>query len=273
MPQRLPNQVPSDSELLKLFQTEPERAWSLFIEKQADFIFGLLRRAGFDYDEAMNRFIYICEKLSEQNFRRLRTIQYAGQHGDITPWLRQVVKRLCINWAWSEEGRKRLFKPVAEMPAREQRIFELYFWRGQTPCEIYETLRLEHETNIELGDVFDALENIFAHLSQKKLWKLMSGLLRMRQTLSLDEADEETGLQLMLIDAGPTPEDALRRKEENQLLAQAMEKLCAREKLVMQLHYEDAMTSVEIATVLRLEEREVKNLLKSSLYKLRKALC
>lgn len=261
-----------DTDLLKMFQDEPQRAWSLFCDKYSDFIYTCLRRAGFDYDEAMERFVYVFEKLCEDNFRRLKSINYAGNQGDLTPWLRQVVKNLCVNWAWGADGRKRLFGFVAEMPPREQRVFQLYFWQGQTPFEIYETLRLEHDKTVESGNIFDALEAIFARLSEKKLWRLMSNLSRMRKTLSLDYEDENGNYFIEPIDENAlNAEETLQRKEIFAHLNSAFETLSAREKLVVQFRYEETMTLSEIAKMLGWEERETTNLHKSAIYKLRKS--
>ncbi len=263
----------NDTELLKLFQQDGFRAWHLFCEKYSDFIYTCLRRAGFDYDDAMERFVYVFEKLCEDDFRRFKTIKYAGNEGDLKPWLKQVVKNLCVNWAWSENGRKRLFGFVAEMPPRQQRIFQLYFWQGQTPFGIYENLRLEHDRKVELGDVFDALETIFKKLSEKKLWRLMSNLSRMKKTISLDHEDEETGLSIEPVDeSAENAEEKLHKKEISGQLNSALETLSTREKLVVRFRYEEAMTVHEIAKMLGWEEREATNLHKSAIYKLRKFL-
>jgi RNA polymerase sigma factor (sigma-70 family) len=249
--------------LLALFRHRPRHAWNLFIERYADFIFSLLRRMGFDYDQAMDRFVYVCEKLCEQDFRRLRSIRYAGSRGDLTPWLRQVVKRLCVNWAWSQDGRKRLLKRIAGLPSREQRIFELYFWSGLLPSEIHERLRLEHES-VELGEVYDALETIFAHLSQKKLWRLLSGLSRARYTLSLDEFDDKTGLGFEPADENASPEEALLKREESDRISRALQSLTARERLVLKLRYDEMLAGGEIAKILRLDEKAVAGALKAA---------
>ena len=260
----------TDEDLLSLFEQEDKLAWELFCEKYADFIYTFLRRTGFDYDDAMERFVFVCEKLREKDFRRLKTITYA-EEGSIKPWLKQVIKRLCVSWAWSEDGRKRLLGFVTEMSSREQRIFQLYFWKGQTPFEIFESLRLEHDKEIEPGDVFDGLENIFERLSQKKLWRLLSNLSRMRKTLSLDHEDEETGLSIEPIDrTAENAEESLQKKETAAILNKAMEGLTVREKLVVQFRYEEGMTLSDIAKMLDWEERDAVNLHKSALYKLRK---
>lgn len=262
----------SDEELLLLFHSEPQRAWELFIDRHADTIFRTLQYSGFDYDQSMERFVYICEKFCEQNFRRLKTVKYAGDRGDLTPWIRQVVKRLSINWAWSEDGRNRLFKSIAKLSHREQRIFELYFRRGLLPSAVLERLLQEHENNLELADVYESLENIFAHLSENKLWKLLSQLNRARHALSLDAEDEETGLSIDPVDLRENPEEILIHQEEFTNFEKVFDVLTVKEKLAIEFRYEEAMSINEIAELLKLEEREVKNLLKSAFYKLRKIL-
>lgn len=262
----------SDVEVLTLFHRDPERAWELFIERYADVILSDLRRLGFDYDQAMDRFVYVCQKLCEDDFRRLKTIQHTGSKGDLTPWVRKVVKHLCINWVWSADGRKRLLKPIAQLPAREQRVFELYFWKGLLPSEIYELLRFGHQLDIDLIEVFDALERIFSHLSQKKLWRLMTSLARRRGAVSLDEIAEETGISFDPVDAKPNPEEALIQKEAEERINRALDGLSPREQLIVQFRYEEGMAAKEIAEMLHVSEHEVKRSLKATLDKLRRVL-
>lgn len=263
----------SDTELLMLFHRDPQRAWELFIEKYADPLFSYLHNLGFNYDQAMDRFVYICEKLCEQDFRRLRMIRYAGSSGDLTPWLRKVAKNLCINWAWSTDGRRRLFKPIARLPEREQRIFELYFWKGMSPSEIYERLHLlEHEGSIDLIEVLDSLERIFSVLSHKNLWRLMSNLARRREAISLDEVDEETGARVEFADSVPNAEETLIQKEAAERMSRALEGLSPREQLVIRFRYEEGMAIKEIAEMLHLGEQEVKASVKAILVKLKRSL-
>ena len=264
--------APTDSELLSLFHNHPNQAWRHFIDRYANAIFSLIRSLGFDYDAAMDRFVYVCEKLCEQDFRRLKAIKYAGSRGDLTPWVRQVVKRLCINWAWSEDGRKRLLKPVAQLGAFEQRVFELYFWQGLSPSEIDERLRQEHFGEFAPVAVFEALDLLLSQLSEKKLWRLISNLARTRGSLSLDDVDEETGLGLDVADEQPDPETGLLRQEQDRILQQALGRLSDRQVLVLQFRFEHALSTQEVAEIMRIDEREVKKLVESSLEHLRKIL-
>ena len=100
----------------------------------------------------------------------------------------------------------------------------------------------------------------------------MSGLLRTQHTLSFDNTDEETGFGIDPIDQNPLPGQVLTNKEDSVALNKALGDLSMREKLVIRMRYEDTLAVAAIAEILRLETREIKNLLKSSLYKLRKVL-
>lgn len=266
--------IPSltDSELLTLFQEHPQRAWRLFIDRYASAIFSLIRSLGFDYDAAMDRFVFVCEKLSANDFHRLKTIRYAGSHGDLTPWIRQVVKRLCINWAWSEDGRKRLLKPIEQLGPLEQRVFGLYFWQGLLPSEIEERLRQEHFPQVDPAAVFEALDKILSRLSEKKLWRLISNLSRTRGPLSLDDVSEGSGQSWDVEDTEADPESDLLQREQDQILQRALQHLPERQVLMLQFRFDHALSLSEIAEIMRIEERELKKQLDTSLALLRKII-
>ena len=262
----------SDSELLPLFQQQTELAWRIFLDRYADYIFSFLRSLGFDYDQAMDRFVYVCEKLSENNCHRLKSVRYAGSYGELKPWLRQVVNRLCINWAWSEDGRKRLLKPIQQLAKREQRIFELYFWQGLSPVAIEERLQLEHFENVTLAVVYQALEQIHQKLSEKKLWRLISNLVRTQRTIAFEEHDGEICAGLEPIDAAPNPEESLVQKEQALKVSSALAVLSTQEALMLQFRYDDGASDDQIAAILKLPAPDVRKRLKAALAKLQKKL-
>ncbi len=259
----------SDSELLPLFHQKPELAWRIFIDRYGDYLFSFLRSLGFDYDQAMDRFVYVCEKLSEKHWHRLKTVRYAGTYGELKPWLRQVVNRLCINWAWSEEGRKRLLKPIQRMGKREHRIFELFFWEGFSPTAVEERLRLEHFDNVTLAAVFDALEQIHEELSEKKIWRLISNLVRAQRTIALEDINGGIYAGLEPIDAAPNPEESLVQEERARTLSSALAVLSTQEMLLLQFRYDDGATDEQIAAILKLPVPDVRKSLKAALAKLR----
>lgn len=263
----------SDDELLALFSKEPLRAWQFFLDRYADLLFRHLQRLGFDYDEAMDRFTYVCEKLSENEFRRLKSVRHTGKRGELTPWLRTVVDRLSISWLWSVAGRKRLFRSIEGLSEFAQRVFELHFRKGMTPGEIHEQLRVELQRDVSLAEVFEALETVFARLSPNKIWRLLSQLSRSQGTMSIEGLGDEEGGAAWLELAAPEadPEEALLRREESDRAKRLLDRLEVRDRLIIRLRFDDSLATAQIAELLRVDEKEVRASLRASLSFLRDA--
>ena len=262
----------TDDELLALFGRRPERAWDLFLDRYADFVLGLLHHLGFDHDQAMDRFVYICERLVEDDFRRLRGVRFAGQHGELVPWLRTVVKNLSINWAWSVDGRRRLFRSIAKLPRREQRVFELYFWHGLSPSEVDQRLRAETQEALGQGEVFEALDVVFAHLSENQTWRLMSQLQRHRPKIPIAAPEPGGELGFEPAHPGDDPEAEALGRERRRVADEALAELPARDRLILQLRYEEALALAEVAKLLDLGLSTVKGSIRRSLEQLRRTV-
>jgi RNA polymerase sigma factor (sigma-70 family) len=269
-----PGRPVTDDELLVLFREDPDRAWGLFLDRYADSMFRQLQRLGWDYDEAMDRFTYICEKLSEKGFRRMLAIRHTGTAGELTPWLRTVVERLSISWLWSVEGRDRMFRTIAALPALDQRVFELHFRHGLTPGAIHEQICVETQQPLAVADVFDALENIFARLSPNRIWRLLSQLSRTRGPLSIErlaERSDDSTTPWEPADPGLTPEERLIQREESEQAGRLLDALPVRDRLILRMRYDDALDPAQIASLLRIDEDAVRNRLRAALTTLRKS--
>ncbi len=262
----------SDASLVALFHRRPDDAWKLFIERYADRILSQLRRLGFDHDEAMDRFVYVCEKLSENDYRRLRAVRYPGDRGDLTPWLRAVVNNLSISWTWSKYGRRRLPESVKRLSSKHQSVFRHYFFGGLAPSEVLEALHQEGDAAIDLLGVLDSLERIFEGLSHGRLWRLVCNMARSRQCLSLDAVEGDGQPALERKPAEPDPLQALLQKESSQKLTALLEELSTKQRLVIQLRYEEAMRTSEIASITGQDEKTVRSTLRSCLRRLRRRL-
>lgn len=255
----------TDTELIELFRNDGDRAWNLFLDRHADFILSVLRHLGFDHDEAMDRFVFVCEKLAEDRYRRLRTVQFAGRDGELIPWLRTVVRNLAVSWAWSVDGRRRLFRSIEELPHRAQRVFELYFWQGMPPSNVYEALLSEGRwESITFKDVLEDLELIYQHLDAGQRWRLMSRLIRGREALSVGVEDPQTGLVFEPPANDDGPEAMLLRSERRAALERELETLAARDRLILQLRYEESLSLAEIARIVRVSVSTVKGSLRAS---------
>ncbi len=260
-----------DGELLELFRHDPAAAWEPFLERYSGFILAELGRLGLAAEPAMDGFVYVCEKLAEDGFRRLRSVRRLGAQGELVPWLRTVVRNLAINWLQARDGRKRLLQSVAALPARSQRVFQLYFWQGLKPSEVVQELRRGGD-EAPPAAVFDCLEELFSVLSGKRLWHLVSRLARSRGTVSLDAPAEEAAHPAEPPSPDPDPEQALLRKAAAEELHRALDGLSPRDRLILQLRYEESLPVEEIAGIVGLSERECERRLAAARQALRREL-
>jgi RNA polymerase sigma factor (sigma-70 family) len=262
----------TDPELLAALAGDPHRAWPAFLDRYADFILSVLRGLGLDRDEAMDRFVYVCEKLVEDDFRRLRSIRFLGPAGDLRPWLAQVTRRLAVNWAWSVAGRRRPNRDVERLPIRDQEIFALYMWQGYGPSEIHRHLETSGYPGLGLFDVLDALERILRLLGSRKIWRHVSLLARQRRPVPIQAGEDGSAAGFEPVDRRADPERRLIGKEGSARLAAALDRLRAEERLALQLRFEEALTAGEISTILGLPERRVRSLFKRAMRRLRREL-
>ncbi len=262
----------SDAALLELFRSDPGAAWHPFIERYAGLVLATLRYLGFDHDEAMDRFVYVCEKLTEDGCRRLRQVRFTGREGELVPWIRTVVRNLSISWTRSVDGRRRLFKSIEQLPGREQRVFELYFWHGLSPSEVREHLRVERQKEMAFSEVLDALSTVFEHLDANQLWRLASRLARHRVAVTVESPHPETGRVFEPPASAASPEERLLGKEREERVGSALAALPARDRLVLQLRYEEALSLDEVAEIVHVSVSTVKSSVRASLASLRKTV-
>jgi RNA polymerase sigma factor (sigma-70 family) len=180
-----------------------------------------------------------------------------------------VTKNLAINWIVSQQGRRRLATPVARLPAFDQRVFALHFWRGMRASEIAAQLRAEGR-EVRLLDVLDSLDRIFRQLSPGALWRLLTGWMRRQEPLPLLlEGDAAT---LPLPSAEPYPETQLLRREAETMLADALAGLPARDRLLVLLCYEDGLQVADAARLVGLSEGQARSRLRAARRYLRRRL-
>jgi RNA polymerase sigma factor (sigma-70 family) len=81
-----------------------EQLWAEFLSEYSRLILHVARSQGGSYDEAMDRYAYVLERLRRDDCARLRRYAADGR-GKFTTWLVVVVRRLCVDEARSRYGR------------------------------------------------------------------------------------------------------------------------------------------------------------------------
>lgn len=240
----------NDAALRLLFRDDPDRAWDAFIEQYTPTLLALIERAGvLNKDEAMDLYVRVCERLADRNCERLRN--HDPEKGTLSSWLVVVVRNVAVDWVRSRVGRRRLFGCIKELPAFEQRVFELYYWDDKMPTEIVGTLGSELRREVAIVEVFDALGRIESVLTERHRTELLSMATRARPAVPLD--DPEGGV----IDPpapAADPEAAMGAQQINERFGAALAELPQEDAAIVRLKYVQGLTNAQIKKALHLKD-------------------
>jgi RNA polymerase sigma factor (sigma-70 family) len=238
----------SDPEFRTLLAADPRRAWRAFIDQHTPTLLALIERAGIvNRDEAMEIYVLACERLSEDDCRRLRRRDPAK--GSIQAWLAVVIRHVVVDWVRSRAGRRRLFGAIKRLEPFDRQVFELYYWEDRMPAEIAEIVGTRSATPVGLDAVFAALARIERALTDRHRADLLSLAVRSRVPVSLD--DEEAPA-VDAVDASPDPETAVVASEARDRLAAALSGLPAEDAAIVRLKFIQGLSLREIERALHL---------------------
>jgi RNA polymerase sigma factor (sigma-70 family) len=235
--------------LSALSSTERQTSWCAFLERYSGLIYHVVRSFDRDPDRSGNCFLFVCEQLSKDDFRRLRKFEVSGR-ATFSTWLCAVVRNLCLDWHRKEYGRHRVFGSVARRGATDQLLFELVFRRGLSAAEARE--ELSHR-NVELS--FTAIEERIQELrdclSSRQLWLLSSG------NALLQSIDNEEGtFTAEPADPSPGPEAVAALRETHQHVAAAVASLNDSDRLLVRLRYQEGLTLQQVAKLVGLKDAQ-----------------
>lgn len=243
----------SDAEMLRLFRSDGERAWQLFLDRYGARLLGYFRALEGDPDRAMDRFVALCERLRDRDFRRLREIEHVGERGELVPWLLAAAKNVAVDRTRAELGRRRLPKAVQAMSPLDQRVFELYFWRGLRPSELGQELGLERNRPADPIEVFDSLERLFECLDGPRLWRLVAQRSRSAEPAPLEPQDAS---------GAPSQEAAMLRRERVEGMRDLLAALPVEDRVLLRLRYAEGLAIDDLARQVRLEPAAVRRALR-----------
>ena len=127
----------------RLGSREPWEAWTAFLESYSRAILQVVHTFEHEQDARSDCFLFVCERLSENQFRRLRRFQPRGV-ARFTTWLQVIVRNLCLDWRRKEYGRQRVFQSVARLAPLDQEVFREVLIRGLSPEDCFSRLRFTH---------------------------------------------------------------------------------------------------------------------------------
>ena len=221
-----------------------QQAWKSFLECYAPLILQVIRLLEADADDVGDCFLFICQQLARNNFRRLRTFRVDGPASFAT-WLRAVCRRLCLDWYRSEFGRARIFDSIARLDSLDREVFRYMHQQCLPPGEAMGLLssRFGPLSKEQFGD---SLERIQQSLTPRQRW-LLSTRKRRLEPLEAELHDETRPAWEQLQDPAPNPEAIAVRQQERGALAKALARLPPSDRLIVRLRFEQELTLEQIA--------------------------
>jgi RNA polymerase sigma factor (sigma-70 family) len=249
--------------LQKLRSRDPHEAWSEFLEAYSVPIFHVVRHFDSNLDRASDCFQFVCEKLSEDRFRRLLRFKPQGT-ASFSTWLRAVVRNLCLDWRRKEFGRRRPFRSISRLSIFDQEVFGCVYERGISTAETLPLLQSKFP-DVTSGRVAESRDRIEQALTTKQRWLL--GIRSMRRAPGANTAGEEAeAAPLEIPDPRPDPEAEALLEERRGALDRALVRLSKQERLLVRLRFDQELTFEQIAKLLDLgnaqrADRQIKDIL------------
>jgi RNA polymerase sigma factor (sigma-70 family) len=219
----------------------PDSAWREFLATYSASIMKVVDRFDHGGSRDSECFQFVCEKLCEADFRRLRQFDPQGRAA-FESWLATVVFNLCVDWHRKEFGRVQMMPAIAVLPAFDQQVYQLVFEQTMTCQECLETLRTGFP-DLTRQQVSAALARVHKVLTPRQRWQL-SVRNRRRQPHALDE-------RLFAMDC-LGPYRTARAEQESRALQSTLAALEPAQRRVLALRFSQGLTLKQIAEVLGL---------------------
>ena len=217
--------------------------WSFFVERYSGLILQTIHNFEAEYDQVLDRYLYVCTKLAEGQGERLKKFRHGGE-GDFCAWLRAVVRNLCIDYLREQSGRRRLPSAIARMTALDQDVFRAVFWDGWNASQTFEHLRTGRP-QLSFAAVLESLERIQAAVQP---WRL--ALIAQSPGQRANPAHPTTADEVLdqMPDEKPGPEADALLQEQFTLLHSAVSELPDADRLLLRLRFEMSLTLQQVAT-------------------------
>jgi RNA polymerase sigma factor (sigma-70 family) len=247
-------------------------AWEDFLIEYNAVLYHTVHKFAPDEDQAGDCFVYICEQLARNGFRRLLQFKTDGA-ANFSTWLRVVTRNLCFDWHRKKHGRIRPLKSVQGLSPLGLEAYRCLYERCLSPEETLQQLRATWPTvtMVELSDIESTIEN---SLSSRQHWILSARKQRESITRAFSGNEEETGEETAsTIDTGPNPERLAVDQQQRARLHKCVGLLPPTERLIVRLRFEDELSLDEIGQLTGLgDAQRVHRRLAEILRKLRVAI-
>jgi RNA polymerase sigma factor (sigma-70 family) len=216
---------------------QPEAAWDLLITRYRRLILAAARRYTTDPDDVMDVFARVCERLRDNDFRRLRHyVQQSDPGRRFSTWLCAVVHNIAIDWIRERHGRQRPTAGAAALPPLQRLIFQHVFIEQRSHVETFELLRSRESPTLSFSEFLRELRATYQFSEGER-----RGGGRMVEELVAEIPEAEAAM----MDADPS---ILREREA--VLDGALRSLPDEDRVAVQLYVIEGMPADQVARAL-----------------------
>ena len=227
-----------------LRSSRSREAWSQFSGQYSPLIFQVVHSSFRDSDSAADCFLFVCEQLSRDSFRRLLRFRLDGL-ASFPTWLRVVVHHICLDWHRKQAGRRRPFRSIARLPQLEGEVYRCRYERGLSLEETFLALR-PNLPGLTREDLEVTEARVRESLSSRQLWLLNARRGEAQPAgIAVTEGNGTPGLEVA--DPRPNQESVLAQQEQQAQVRSAIGKLPKPDRLLIRLRFEQELSLEQIA--------------------------
>lgn len=232
--------------LHRLSSADAGPAWSEFLDIYAPLIMKAALQFEYRQDRSNDCFVYVCEQLNDNGFRRLLKFNTAGK-AKFETWLGTVVFNLCVDWHRREFGRVTLLPAISALPAFDRAVYRLVIEQNLSKEESFQTLRGDFpDLTREL--VERSVLRVYSLISPKQRWQIA---VRNRSRRRTRANDSQWRLE-QIPEPGSGPEENAQLQQDLDSLKTALGHLPARERLLLYMRFQQGLSLKKIAELAQL---------------------
>ena len=244
------NNYPSEASvadiLNRLSSANAGPAWVEFLDRYSQLIMNTANQFEYSEERINDCFIYVCEQLNDNGFRRLLNFRAHGV-AKFHTWLGTVVFNLCVDWHRKEFGRVTMLPAISALPAFDQSVYHLVIEQGINKETCFQTLRADCP-DLSREMVAIALSRIHSFLTPRQRWQIsVRNRGRKNSAKGRDQGEIE---RLPAPGFGPDVETQARQERES--LQAAVSRLPPGQRLLIKLRFQEGLSLKKIAQLRRL---------------------
>jgi RNA polymerase sigma factor (sigma-70 family) len=233
-----------DSILAGLSSNCVESAWKTFLKSYSAMIVRVVCQYEKDTEQIDDCFLFVCEKLSDDGFRRLLQFD-ANRKAHFSTWLKLVVSNLCVDWHRKKFGRERPYRAILKLSAFDQLLYHYKIQCGMNRLASFRALQVNYP-DLTQNQFTESNCRVHKALTSRQRWQLS---IRKRETGYVIDGDGicNNSKETEPIETGPGPEKIAQFLQTHEALEQATSKLSHQQRLLLRLRYQEEMSLKDVA--------------------------